>query len=243
MMTQNVYDRADFFVAYQGLERSRKGLDGAPEWPALRAMLPDLTGLRVLDLGCGFGWFARWARENGAASVLALDVSERMLAQARAETRDGAITYLRADLEVLDVAAGGFDLAYSSLAFHYIRDLPGLLLAVHTALVPGGRLVFSTEHPIFTAPARPGWSVAADGGKSWPVDGYLKEGPRVTDWLAPGVTKYHRTIGRWVETLIRGGFNIEHLEEWSPTDAQIADRPGLAEERERPMFLLAGAHR
>jgi SAM-dependent methyltransferase len=63
-----------------------RGLAGAAEWPALRAILPDVNGLRVIDLGCRYGWFCRWARQNGAATVLGLDVSERMLAQARTMT-------------------------------------------------------------------------------------------------------------------------------------------------------------
>jgi len=78
-VAQNIYDRPDFFEGYSQLDRSTEGLSGAPEWPALRAMLPDVRDLRVLDLGCGFGWFCRWAREHGAAEVLGLDLSERML--------------------------------------------------------------------------------------------------------------------------------------------------------------------
>lgn len=62
-MTQNIYDQADFFAGYSQLPRSLHGLDGAPEWPDLQAMLPDLKGKRVLDLGCGFGWFCRWAAD------------------------------------------------------------------------------------------------------------------------------------------------------------------------------------
>ena len=50
-MTQNIYDNAGFFHGYSELPRSIHGLDGAPEWPTLRNMLPDLHGLRVLDLG------------------------------------------------------------------------------------------------------------------------------------------------------------------------------------------------
>src|SRR3954468_19375454 len=122
-MAQNVYDDADFFTAYSQLPRSQHGLDGAPEWPALRAMLPALQGLRVVDLGCGFGWFCRWAREAGAAAVLGLDLSEAMLARARATTADAGVTYRRADLETVDLPAAGFDLAYSSLVLHYIEDL------------------------------------------------------------------------------------------------------------------------
>src|SRR6204780_2184559 len=90
-MTQNIYDNPEFFAGYSRLGRSIDGLDGAAEWPALRAMLPDLLGRAVVGLGCGFGWFCRWAREHGATHVLGLDVSERMLARARAETPDAAI--------------------------------------------------------------------------------------------------------------------------------------------------------
>ena len=61
-MTQNIYDNPEFFEGYSRLSRSVEGLDGAAEWPALKALLPELRGLRVVDLGCGFGWFCRWAR-------------------------------------------------------------------------------------------------------------------------------------------------------------------------------------
>ena len=81
-MPQNVYDDPDFFAKYSQFRRSVEGLDGAAEWPMLQSMLPGLAGQRVLDLGCGFGWFCRWAREHGAASVVGVDLSERMLARA-----------------------------------------------------------------------------------------------------------------------------------------------------------------
>ena len=96
-----------------------------------------MRGLRVVDLGCGFGWFCRWARAAGAAQVLGFDVSERMLARARATTEDSAITYTRADLEHLQLPEASFDLVYSSLAFHYIERLEALLAGVHRALVAG----------------------------------------------------------------------------------------------------------
>ena len=198
-MTQNIYDNPEFFEGYSRLGRSVEGLDGAAEWPALKALLPELRGLRVVDLGCGFGWFCRWARQQGAAAVLGIDVSEKMLARARATTTDAAITYLRADMESAELPQAAFDLAYSSLALHYVEDLGGFLAKVHRALAPGGQLVFSVEHPIFTAPTQPGWSVGVDGRKTWPVDSYLCEGPRRTDWLAKGVIKQHRT---WRHTSI-----------------------------------------
>jgi SAM-dependent methyltransferase len=242
-MTQNIYDNPEFFAGYSRLNRSIEGLDGAAEWPALRAMLPDMRGLSVIDLGCGFGWFCRWAREQGAAHVLGLDVSENMLARAQAATPDNAIVYAKADLERLDAPLAKFDLAYSSLALHYIGNLGGLLATLHDALVPGGRLVFSVEHPIFTAPARPGWIEDSEGRRTWPVDGYLVEGPRTTNWLAKGVTKWHRPVGRYLTLLLRHGFTISHVEEWGPDDSQIAARPEWADERHRPPFLLIAARR
>jgi len=242
-VTQNVYDNEEFFEGYSRLGRSVEGLDGAAEWPSLRALLADMHGLRVVDLGCGFGWFCRWARQAGAAHVLGLDVSERMLARARATTPGPDITYTRADLEHLQLPEASCDLVYSSLALHYIERLDALLTEVHRALVVGGRLVFSVEHPIYTAPSNPGWSVDPTGRKTWPIDGYLNEGARSTDWLTKGVIKQHRTIGTYLGLLLRGGFTIAHVEEWGPTDPQIAARPALADERQRPAFLLVSARR
>lgn len=239
-MAQNIYDRQDFFEGYSSLPRSIGGLDSAPEWPRLQAMLPDLSGSRVVDLGCGFGWFCRWAMDAGASTVLGLDVSERMLERARAEPRKG-LEYRRADLETLELSAASFDLVYSSLAFHYVEDFARLVRQIGQALVPGGSLVFSVEHPIYMAPARPGWLAAENGRKTWPLDGYSLEGPRTTNWLADGVIKHHRTIGTTINQLIAAGFEIGHLEEFRPDDAQIAANPALAEEVERPMFLLVSA--
>jgi SAM-dependent methyltransferase len=240
-MTQNIYDNDEFFAGYSRLPRSVAGLDGAPEWPALQALLPDLRGRKVLDLGCGFGWFCRWARESGAAHVLGIDVSEKMLTRAGATTPDTAITYTRADMERLALSPAAFDLVYSSLALHYVVNLAGLLSQIRRSLVQGGSLVFSVEHPIYTAPADPNWLVDADGRKVWPVDRYLDEGPRSTDWLAKGVIKQHRTLATYVDLLLRSGFALSHLKEWGPTEEQIASRPALADERQRPPFLLVAA--
>ena len=242
-MAQNIYDNPEFFEGYSRLGRSVEGLAGAAEWPSLKAMLPDVRGLRVADLGCGYGWFCRWASEHGAAQVFGLDVSEKMLERARSMTSNPKIVYARADLERLDLSEASFDLAYSSLTLHYIENLAGLLATVHRALVPGGSLVFSIEHPIYMAPAHPDWLTDAEGRKTWPVNGYQSEGPRTTDWLAKGVIKQHRTIGTLLNLLIRTGFTISHVEEWGPTDEQIKARPELAEERERPMMLLVAARR
>jgi SAM-dependent methyltransferase len=241
-MTQNIYDDLTFFDAYGRLERSRQGLDGAPEWPALRALLPDPHGLRVLDLGCGYGWFCRWASESGAARVIGIDVSERMLERARRDWAADGIEYCRADLEDVDLPRASFDLVYSSLAFHYLTRLANLVARIHAALLPGGRLVFSVEHPIVTASHNPTW-VQHAAEPIWPVDHYFDEGPRTTTWLVEGVLKQHRMLGTYFEMLRTAGFTVTHLIDWGPTLEQVAARPEWATELERPQFLLVAAVR
>jgi SAM-dependent methyltransferase len=243
-VAQNIYDDAGFFANYSRLDRSVAGLDGAPEWPVLRSLLPAVDGRRVVDLGCGFGWFVRWAAAEGAASVLGLDLSTNMLDRARADTPAGLpVTYQQVDLDQLVLEPGAYDLAYSSLTLHYLADLPRFLGVVHDGLAPGGAFVFSAEHPIATAPSHPDFVDGPGGGRVWPLDGYLDEGPFVTDWLAEGVRKQHRTIATSVNTLIAAGFVIDRLEEWSPSVAQVEARPEWADDRHRPYFLLVAAHR
>lgn len=242
-MAQNIYDNPDFFAGYSRLPRQVQGLDGAPEWPAIRALLPDVAGRRVADLGCGFGWTARWFRQQGAVSVLGLDLSRKMIDRARADTDDAAIDYRIADLEHLDLPAAAFDLVYSALAFHYVQDFGRLIRSIHAVLVPGGDLVFTIEHPIFMAAAHPHWLRDEDGRQTWPVNGYSIEGERRTDWFAKGVLKYHRTLTTTVNTLLGAGFQLRRIEEFAPRPDQIAAMPELAEERERPMMLLVAAQR
>lgn len=241
-MPQNKYDDPAFFAAYGDMPRSQGGLDAALEWPVLRAMLPDLRGKRMLDLGCGFGWHCRYAREHGAASVLGIDLSERMLARAAAMTVDPAIEYRRAAIEELELPAHSFDVVLSSLALHYVERFDLVCRRMHHALVAGGSFVLSVEHPIFTARAEQDWWRDAAGAPlHWPVDDYQNEGLRRTGWLAPDVVKYHRTIATYLNDLLDAGFRIERLAEPSPPEWALAERPDLQDELRRPMFLLISA--
>lgn len=243
-MAQNIYDNPAFFSGYTQYPRQVIGLDGATEWPTVRAMLPPLAGKRVADLGCGFGWASRWMRAQGAVSVRGFDLSEKMLARARQDTADPAIEYRIADLETLELPNAAFDLVYSSLAFHYVKDLRRLVRTIHDALTAGGDLVFSTEHPIYMAPAHPGWTTDEDGRKTWPVNSYSIEGERRTEWFVKDVLKYHRTVATTLNTLIEEGFVLRRVAEFGPTAEQVRQAPDLSEEElERPMMLLISAHK
>ncbi|MGR8025331.1 SAM-dependent methyltransferase, partial [Burkholderia cenocepacia] len=119
-------------------------------------------------------------------------------------------------------------LADRSLAVDYCGRNGRLRRTSHRALVPGGRLVCSIEHPIYTAPRRPGFGVDAQGNRSWPLDGYQREGERVTDWLAAGLVKPRRTLWTLVNLLTRRGLTLTPLHERAPTPAACGASPATA---------------
>ncbi|MFI8416672.1 class I SAM-dependent methyltransferase [Serratia sp. NPDC078593] len=242
-MSQNIYDNQTFFDGYAQLSRSIKGLDGAPEWPTINNMLPNMSGKNVVDLGCGYGWFCRYAHEQGAASVLGLDLSQMMLNKAQEMTNDAAIVYQQQDLERLQLSKESFDLAYSSLTLHYIVNLQKMFATVFQSLRSGGKFIFTAEHPIYTAPTQQGWLVAEDGQKSWPINHYQQEGERISNWLAEGVIKQHRMLGSYINLLIQEGFVVTYLNEWGPSAQQIRENPALDEEKERPMIFILAAQK
>lgn len=242
-MAQNIYDDPDFFAAYGDLSRQRNGLAGAPEWPTMRAMLPaSLDGARVLDLGCGYGWISRWAEQAGADRVVAVDVSERMLARAAEFDDAGRIEYVRADLDRFE-PVDEFDIVVSSLTVHYLADLDRLLGSIAAVTSTGARLVVSCEHPIYLAPADPRFSEGPQFSE-WPVSRYHLEGARRTSWLgASGVVKYHRKIDTYFRSLTGAGFEVTDIVEWGPSGDDLAEHPEWTIELERPMLLLLGASR
>jgi 2-polyprenyl-3-methyl-5-hydroxy-6-metoxy-1,4-benzoquinol methylase len=243
-MKQNIYDDPGFFAGYATLRRSTDGLAGAPEWPLVRSLLPDLEGKRVLDLGCGFGALCRHLAEAGARQVIGIDLSEKMLAAAAERTSDPRIEYRRGAVEDLDLASGAFDLVVSSLVLHYVERVERVFAAVHELLVPAGSFVLMVEHPIYTSRAEQAWQVDAEGRKlHWAVDGYQMEGVRHVRWFADDVIKYHRTVATYVNALIDAGFVLTRLHEPDVPAEAIAQRPELADERRRPMFLLLAAVR
>jgi len=231
---QNVYDQQLFFDRYQQMRQRDSGINLTVEQPALRARLPALAGLHAIDLGCGDGQLSRDLAAGGAARVLGLDPSARMLDLAAARTPAGTIRYVRAFAEDADLAAGCADLVVSSLAFHYIADLPGLLARISRWLRPDGRLVFSQEHPIVTAAPQL-------GRRPCIVEGYYDEGRRDTSWFVDDVRKYHRGLSTILSAVLAAGLVIEHVDEPAPTLELLNKRPDLELYRCRPSLLLITA--
>ncbi|SFT24156.1 bifunctional 2-polyprenyl-6-hydroxyphenol methylase/3-demethylubiquinol 3-O-methyltransferase UbiG [Paenibacillus sp. BC26] len=243
-MKQNKYDDPDFFAKYNQMPRSIGGLEAAGEWPALRALMPDLQGKRVLDLGCGFGWHCRYAREMQASSVIGVDLSEMMLARAKAFEHDPGIEYLQLAIEDIAFAAEQFDVVISSLALHYVERFDIVCRKIHEYLAPGGSFILSVEHPVFTARAAQDWHYGPAGERMhWPVDDYQQEGMRQTRFLDNDVVKYHRTVATIINQLIEAGFTIRQLSEPQPTKEAIAAYPDMRDETRRPIFLLIAAQK
>ena len=242
---QNVYDDPEFFAGYSQLERFGENWGVAYEHDAFVALLPDVAESRILDLGCGAGQLALHLAESGAAEVIGLDLSERMLEIATAERSHPRVTYLRASMEEAEFPAGRFELVVSSLAIHYVEDYGGLVHRIADWLVPGGILVFSTEHPVNMARASDdGWIRDANGEPMlWTIDRYGSEGLREERWYRDGVQKYHRMLSTLLNGLTDAGLAIERVVEPMPTDDQLRAHPSWIHERRRPIFLLVRARK
>jgi SAM-dependent methyltransferase len=168
-----------------------------------------------------------------------------MLALATSERAHPRVTYRRATMEELAFQPEQFDLVVSSLALHYVEDYADLMRRVGTWLRPGGVLVYSVEHPLYTAsyPDK-GWATDADGKQlHWTIDDYCVDGLREPHWFVDGVQKYHRSFGTLVNGLIDAGLSVERLVEPVPSDEALKQHPNWISERRRPTFLLVRARK
>lgn len=243
-MPQNKYDDPAFFGQYSQMERSVHGLSAAGEWHRLQPMLPDFTGKRVLDLGCGFGWHCAYAAAHGAAQVLGIDISANMLAEAAKRSASPVIQYRQLPIEEYEYPENAFDTVLSSLAFHYLPSFTEICQKVHRTLAPRGDFVFSVEHPVFTAYGNQDWYRDEAGNiLHWPVDRYFLEGEREATFLGQAVVKYHRTLTTYLGDLLAAGFEVLDVAEPEPSAEMLARLPEMKDELRRPMMLLVKARR
>jgi SAM-dependent methyltransferase len=99
---------------------------------------------RLLDVGCGTGRFAAFAKHQLGGRVWGVDPSAEMLRRARARPDVRGIGWKQGSAEHLPFRDGWFDAAHMHLVIHTLADRPGALREVARVLRPGGRLAIAT---------------------------------------------------------------------------------------------------
>ena len=198
----------------------------------------------MLDLGCGYGWHCIYAAQHHADQVIGIDLSEKMLAVARSKTTYEQVSYQRESMEDFEFADASFDIVLSSLAFHYVKDFDALAAKISRILSKDGILVFSCEHPLFTAEGKQDWYYDEAGSiLHFPVDNYFIEGERKAIFLGEEVTKYHKTVTTYLNTLLNHGFELLNIVEPKPSDEMLENVAGMRDELRRPMMLIVKARK
>ena len=176
------------------------------ERPAVVSLLPDLKGAKVLDVGCGSGWYAEYLLSRGAV-VTAFDLDPDFVALTQSRVGEHA-QVLQADLaKPLDFAADGeFDVVLCPLVLHYLKDWKSALHEFYRILKPHGILVFSTHHPF-------------NDWKLFNKEDYFAVELLEDEWDEVGkVTFYRRPLTTISQDLFSAGLVIEHILEPQPTE-------------------------
>lgn len=204
---------------------------------AMLAVLSDVAGLRVIDLGCGEGRFGRMLAARGA-EVVGVDLQPRFIEHANAEKSERE-KYLVGDMEELaGIPDATFDLAVSYLS---LVDVPNLGAAVRQAARvtrPGGRFVVCNLSPMVTAGS--GWIKNGRGERlHFELDRYFDETGR--DYTFPPatvITNFHRTLESTIAAFLGAGFRLTNLIEPKPTPEACAKWPDIADNLRVPLFVI-----
>ena len=185
-------------------------------------MLGDrVTGAHVCDVACGEGYVSRHLASRGAASVVGIDISVELIAEAGRRTDVANVTFAVDDarkLETLDDAS--FDVAVSQMALMDIEDHRAAFASVHRILKPDGVFVFTLLHPCFEGPHRlpdePQFLVDdndvpfAVAVRYYASEGHWNSG---STGMRGSVGSYHRMLSTYVNDLTEAGFRLDGLAE------------------------------
>jgi SAM-dependent methyltransferase len=226
-VTASDYD--DFAVAYSA-ENESNLFNAYYERPATLGLAGDISGRRILDVGCGSGPLSAALRAGGAV-VTGLDASAAMIDLARQRLGADADLHV-ADLGVpLPLADAAFDDAVASLVLHYLEDWAGPLSELRRVLRPGGRLLVSVNHPSAYAIVYPeaDYFAVTKYSEDYTFDGQVT-------WL----TFWHRPLHAMSDAFTAAGFRIVTVSEPPPapdTPAEVLP-PGLEPGRSFMCFLF-----
>jgi SAM-dependent methyltransferase len=188
------------------------GMWSAPESQV--GMLPEnLSGLDVVELGCGTAYVSAWLARRGAR-VVGIDNSAAQLATARRLQRQHGLDFplLHGNAEVVPYPDASFDCAISEYGACLWADPERWVPEAARILRPGGQLVFLTNSFLLMLcmPAEDG-AFATDRLLRPAFDMHRVEWPE-----DPGV-EFHLSHGDWVRLLRRSGFDVEDLIEVRPS--------------------------
>ncbi|WP_433440242.1 class I SAM-dependent methyltransferase [Nonomuraea sp. CA-141351] len=197
-------------------------------------LLRPVAELQVLDIACGHGRISRELARRGA-TVVGADISEALIAKARAAEHDTplGIRYLHADVtQALETDLPAFDAVVCSFGLSDIDDLEGAIATAAGALRPGGVFACSILHPCF--PGGRGVSGSWPGDARYHAEGWWRADGELSS-LRRQVGANHRTLSTYVNTFRRHGLWLDELYEPEPAPAWAADRPDAAK---FPVFLV-----
>ena len=202
----------------------------APRPHPMDDLLPaDLNGLRVLEVACAGGGYARRLAGRGA-SVVAMDISEGLVDIARAQEQRAplGITYGVHDLmQPLPTALGPFDVSVSIMTVMDVEDPIAAVRHLARAVKPGGLLAFSLSHPGFHVDVTQGewgWGVDTpsyfDRTRTWRRRIAARDGSGLTGEY----TQFHRPLGDYLGALIAERFCLERFVELPDSTLLIGAR-------------------
>jgi ubiquinone/menaquinone biosynthesis C-methylase UbiE len=221
--------------------------------PAFLDLLPDVKGLRGLDIGCGPAHTTRLVAER-AGQMVGLDISRRFLGCAIEQEREDprGIQFVRASAVELPLSDESFDFAIGTMSFMDMPELERVIAEVHRVLRPGGFLQFSILHPCFSQVKQGAWVRDSSGRRTaFQVAGYWdREQGRVEEWTFSAAPRevqervrpfripcFDRTLADWLNLLVEGGFVLERVCEPRMKKEQLHERPDLYETEIVPWFI------
>jgi SAM-dependent methyltransferase len=172
-------------------------------------ILPDVSDLDVLDLGCGTAYFCAWFMRLGARPV-GLDVSENQLATARMLQREHGLEFplIHASAEDPPLPDAAFDLVFSEYGASIWCDPYVWIPHAHRLLRPNGMLIFLC-HSVLDSLCSPFSEDPTSETLQRPLRGLER-----IQWPPPdNGTDFHQAHGERIKLLRDTGFEIEALHE------------------------------
>ena len=179
----------------------------------MHEVMGDVSGLKVLDLGCGEGRFCRQLSDRGA-KVTGFDLTQNLLA--RGKELGGGTDYFRGDAEVMALRSESFDVAVSYVMMLDVPDYRTCIRETARVLKPGGRLFYSNLQAYCTC-TPDGWVKDEDGNRLYmPIDDYSYEHGSWVAWGEIRIANYHRPLAAYMSAFLEVGFRLLRFEEPLP---------------------------